>query len=569
VKSRNDPGVPKARRSLPGRIPGTGVKRLAFVFLCIAQTAYADRVTVRVVDSAGETAYIEPGTAAGLSKGMRVRIGGRDVTLAECTEKSCSVSTGKNPLPIGATGTADAAAKAGAATPAEGPETGQKLPAPKPLEAFRDQWPAAVLPATQQKVDAVPLGETAARGTSHVAIYGHMAGNLDKDGSGGQIEGQVVASFDRISDSPLGADVDAAVRLFGTGFDTGSRVPLFVRAAMLRWGDANDPSIAVGRLRYAATSVGMLDGGRAAFRTGHLELAAYGGLVPDPISGAPSSGASRFGAEAIYDSPTGWHPRLAVNAHGSTWSGAVDEKILSVAASANKDALFFNGFADVQMFDANNPWGAPAVDLTGAGASGEWRHRGNHVGVDVTFLRPERSMRLAAALRDEASWLCATKTLPGMMPESCLGNDFWLATTVSGGFAGSGYSVDAVGSLGTTQSLDQQGDLSGYVRSELGPRATRAVLAVSGGHAAFAAWEAADIGFALSPSPRLDFALTYRPERLDYIAATDAFVLHNLVTDLHYSVSAAFDIAVSAVGTTGQDRDVLTLLTTLAWRPLP
>ena len=126
-----------------------------------------------------------------------------------------------------------------------------------------------------------------------------MAGNLDKDGSGGQIEGQVVASFDRISDQPLAADVDAAVRLFGTGFDTGSRVPLFVRAAMLRCGDANDPSLAVGRLRYAATSVGMLDGGRAAFRTGHLELAAYGGLVPDPISGAPSSGASRFGAEAI------------------------------------------------------------------------------------------------------------------------------------------------------------------------------------------------------------------------------------------------------------------------------
>ena len=242
----------------------------------------------------------------------------------------------------------------------------------------------------------------------------------------------------------------------------------------------------------------MLDGGRAAFHAGHLELAAYGGLVPDPISGAPSSGASRFGAEAIYDVADAAGIRTSrVNAHGSTWSGQLDERILSVAASANKDALFFNGWADVQMFDANNPWGAPAVDVTGAGASGEWRHRGNHVGLDVTFLRPERSLRLAAALPQ--SWLCATKTLPGMMAEPCLGSDFWLATTVSGGFAGDGYSVDAVGSLGTTQSLDQQGDLSGYVRSELGPRAHRAVLAVSGGHAAFSAWEAADIGFAMSP----------------------------------------------------------------------
>ena len=73
----------------------------------------------------------------------------------------------------------------------------------------------------------------------------------------------------------------------------------------------------------------------------------------------------------------------------------------------------------------------------------------------------------------------------------------------------------------------------------------------------------------MSPSRRTDFSLTYRPERLDYTAALDAYVLHSLVVDLHYSVSAAFDLAIDAVGTTGADRDVLDLLTTLAWRPLP
>ena len=131
------------------------------------------------------------------------------------------------------------------------------------------------------------------------------------------------------------------------------------------------------------------------------------------------------------------------------------------------------------------------------------------------------------------------------------------------------YSAYAVGSLGATQSIDSQGDVSGYVRSELGPRATRAVVAVSGGHSSFSAWEAADLGVALSPSPRVDVALTYRPERLDYVAQTDAFLLHNLVLDLHWSVSSAFDVALSALGTTGADRDMLALLTTLAWRPLP
>jgi hypothetical protein len=532
------------------------MKKLALLAVLIPHAAFADRVAVRVIDTAGDTSYIDAGTVSGLAAGMHVRIGGRDLVLVECTEKSCSVHAA---LPLGATGTADAQQKVEART--------DKLPAPKPLESFKDQWPEAVRPATTQKVDAVPLGETSTRGNNHLAVYGHMVGNLDKSGSGGQIEAQVVGSFDHISDTAFGADVDAAVRLFGTGWDTGSRSPLFVRAAMLRYGDPADPSLAIGRLRYAATSVGMLDGGRAAYHVGHLELAAFGGIVPDPVSGSPSSAASRFGTEITYDVPSPWHPHVSLTAHGSTWNGQIDERRLSVNASGNHESTWLTSWAEVQLFDANNPWGAPGVDITGAGASGEWRHRGDHIGLDVTFLRPERSLRLAAALPQ--SWLCATKALPGMMKEPCLGGDFWFATTASGGMVGDGYSVEAVGSIGTTKSLDTQGDVSGYVRSELGSRAHRAVLAVSGGHESFSAWEAADIGIATSPSPRFDLSLTYRPERLDYVAATNAYVLHSLVTDLHWSVSAAFDFALSAMATTGVDRDVLQLLTTLAWRPLP
>lgn len=534
------------------------MKKLGLVALLIAHAAWADRVAVRVVDLAGDTAYVEPGTTAGLHAGMHVRIGGRDVKLVECTEKTCSVHA---QLPLGATGVADAQAAGDDANRTE------KLPAPRPLEAFKDQWPAATLPATQQHPEAVPLGETRARGANHLALYGHLFGNLDKDGSGGQLEARVVGSFDRIAESPLGADVDAAIRLFGTGSDSGAKVPLFVRAAQLRWGDPADPSLLLGRLRYAATSVGMLDGGRAAVRVGHLEIAAFGGIVPDPVSGAPDSGATRFGTEATYDLPTAWHPHVVASVHGSTWNGQLDERRLSLAASANHESTWITGWAEAQLFDANNPWNAPAIDLTGAGASTEWRRRGSHLGLDVTFLRPERSLRLAAALPQ--SWLCATKPLPGTMPETCLGSDFWLAATFSGGIAGDYYTVDAVGSLGATQSIENQGDVSGYVRSELGPRATRAVVAVSGGHSAFSAWEAADLGVALSPSPRVDVSLTYRPERLDYVAQTDAFLLHNLVLDLHWSVSSAFDVALSALGTTGADRDMLALLTTLAWRPLP
>jgi hypothetical protein len=535
------------------------MKKLGFLVLLVSHAAWADKLTLRVVDTAGDTSYFEPGAKAGLRAGMRARIGGRDFRIVECTDKTCSVHA---VLPLGATGVADAQAVQGGDA-----NRTEKLPAPKPLEEFKDQWPSATLPATQQHPDAVPLGETAARGSNHLAIYGHLFGNVDKDGSGGQLEARVVGSFDRIAERPLGADVDASIRLFGTGSDTGSKVPVFVRAAQLRWGDPADPSLLIGRLRYAASSVGMLDGGRAAVRVGHLEIAAFGGIVPDAVSGAPDSGASRFGTEATYDLPTGWHPHVVASVHGSTWNGQLDERKLSLAASANHESTWLTGWAEAQLFDANNPWGAPALDITGAGTSAEWRHRGSHAGIDVTFLRPERSLRLAAALPQ--SWLCATKALPGTMPETCLGGDFWVAATASGGLAGDSYSIDAVGSFGTTQSLDNQGDLSGYVRGELGPRATRAVLAVSGGHSSFAAWEAADLGVAMSPGTNVDFSLTYRPERLDYVAQTDAFLLHNLVLDLHWSVSSAFDLAFSALGTTGADRDVLALLTTLAWRPLP
>ena len=36
-----------------------------------------------------------------------------------------------------------------------------------------------------------------------------------------------------------------------------------------------------------------------------------------------------------------------------------------------------------------------------------------------------------------------------------------------------------------------------------------------------------------------------------------------------YTVDTALDVAVSATGTTGADRDALALLATFAWRPLP
>ena len=153
-----------------------------------------------------------------------------------------------------------------------------------------------------------------AAGRAHVTVIGHGFGAADRTGVAGEAEARVIASFDLMTGAPArdrGRRRGARLR---DGANRGARTPVFVRAAQLRYGDACDPQLAIGRLRYAASSVGMLDGARARIRTGKLEVGAFGGLVPDPISGKPDTGASRFGAEVAYDDPGGrWQPRVAAD----------------------------------------------------------------------------------------------------------------------------------------------------------------------------------------------------------------------------------------------------------------
>ncbi len=538
------------------------MKRFALVAAIVggyALPARADKLAVSVVEIAGDGAYLSPGRAAGLVPGSHVQLHGRDFVVSAATEKFAVIDRAGTPLAIGEAGSASA-------TPSQ-LARGEKLPAPKPLEAFRDQWPTAELPAATQQVVAVPLGNATAAGRSRLTVTSTLSGGLDSAGTNGELETRAVGSFALMSQQPLGADVDAAFRLFGEGWNAHERTPLFVNAAQLRWGDPADPNVLVGRLRYAATSLGMLDGGRAMLHVGNFELAAFGGVLPDPVSGHPNTDASEFGAELVWDlAKSAWQPRVAVTAHGTTWDGAIDERVVSVAASAHHDGVLLDAWADAQMFSANNPWNAPTVDLTGAGATAEWRHLGSHVGIDLTFMRPQRSLRLAAAL--PADWLCARAPQPGDVDESCSGEDYWIAATASAGKSGRGWSIDAVGSIGETRGIASGYDTSGYIRAELGPRLVRFVLAPSGGHDTSGAWFATDIGVATAPSPHVDLALTYRPERLDYVAAAGASFVQALVTELHWAVTPSFDVAVSAVGSIGGDLNALDLITTLAWRPL-
>lgn len=522
------------------------MKWLVPIVMCTAGIAAADPVPVKVVEVAGDVAYVSPGRAAGVVPGATVIIGGRELKVIESSTETAVVRVAGAPVRIGDTGTVNATATSST--------TAKQLAKPRPADAFKGQWPDATLPATQQHPQRVALGSGKVSTGSHITVLAAAFGGADRNNHDYGAEGRVIASFDLMRDRPLAADFDVAARLGRPG-------PAFLRAAQLRYGDA----MMVGRLRYAASAVGMLDGGRAAVHFGRFEVAAFGGLVPDPIDGKPDTGAARFGTEAIYDAAdTTWQPRIGITAYGSTWSGAVDERRLAVNASASHASLRLDGWAELQAFAAGNEFDAKPLEVTGAGATAEWRDRGKRAAIDVTFLRPERSRRLAAALPLE--WLCTPLHVPGDAATTCGGGDSWTTADLSAGWSHGRWNIDGFGSLTRTPDGFER---SGYLRNEVRLGPVRPEIAVSGGKATFGSWTAGEAGFAVAASRRLDLDARYRGELLDYIASTGPMLLHSAIGDARFAYSPALDFDLSTIATTGQDRDSITMLVLVAWRPLP
>ena len=539
--------------------------RTRLVIACLAAltgVASADPVRVEVTEVAGDTAYLAPGRAAGILPGTVLVVAGHEVTVVEVTEKTAVVRLAGGWRPaVGDTGTANITV--GAAV------TITTLPKPRPPEAFVGQWPDAVHPAESQTPEVVPLGSARTTGGRvHVVVTGHGFGAIDRSNKVASGEGRIVASFEPMTERPLGIDVDVAGRLYSDGANKQTRTPLFVRTAQVRYGDARDPQVALGRLRYAASALGMLDGARVALHRGDFEVAAFGGLVPDPLSGKPDTSASRFGGELIYDlASSAWQPRVAMTVHGSTWKGALDERRLSAVVSANRGATWLDGWAELQNFGSDNPWGAGSIELTGAGASATWRKHGRHLGVDLTFLRPERSLRLAAALPPE--WLCTVAAVPGTSDSTCSGGDYWAAASGSAGVRTSRFAVDAIGSIGESHGVYRGLDSSGYLRGELFLGTFRILAGVAGNYATFVQSIAGEIGVGYTPTRRLDGSIRYRPELVNYSASTGAVQLHSIVADGQYAMSSTLDLGLSMIGTTGPDRDGLAALALVSWRPLP
>lgn len=478
----------------------------------------ADARDVKVVDASGDVVFIDAGSADGLRAGAKVMFGGVESVVIETNAHTASV---RAVVPIGTAGVIDVVAAKD----------------PRPASTFVAQWPDPDPPARHQSVKAIATPQKidiALIGTAYAVGKGDSAS-----------EARIVASFDNLTELPLGADLDASARWYSTGANKQAHTPLMVRALQVRYGAADDPTLMVGRLRYAATSLGMLDGGRAAVHLGNLELAAFGGLVPDPVSGKPTSDASRFGVEAILSRP-GF--RGSATIYGSTWQGAIDERRLALNADSWYHRFHASSWLELQQFSDDNPWLSSGVHITGVGTSVTWRDRNYYASADLSYLTPELSLRLAAAL--PVQWLTNGATEG--------------TGTLGAGAAWGPWTVDALGVLGDMK-LDlldgRQWLATGWLRGARAFGDWRIYVAPSVGLVDEYSYQSVDVGVGYAPTRTLDVALGYRPER--EVFSTGDRLVHQGTADLRYVASRHLAIALTALGSS----DALAALATVVFRP--
>ncbi|HTM23146.1 MAG TPA: hypothetical protein VL172_21645, partial [Kofleriaceae bacterium] len=223
-------------------------------------------VDVRVVDVSDGRAYLEPGEDAGLRVGQVVSLRGQTVAIAAVSRGHVVVEATPMALAIGDRGTVAVGAGAPAAPVVE------RMAAPRPLAAYREQWPPAVPPGRAPAARRVPLGRTAAARWRLTAETTGLA--IAGDASVTALSARVRVSAEPwcapIFGPPVGIDADAAALLWlgAAGGDDRARPPVRVRELRLRWGAEADPLAAAGRLRWAGVALGPLDGVRVSAPAG-------------------------------------------------------------------------------------------------------------------------------------------------------------------------------------------------------------------------------------------------------------------------------------------------------------
>ena len=532
------------------------------------------RERVQVVDVAADRAYLSEGTEHGLRPGAQVRFGRRRYRVIRASSSYAVLDLAGDRLDVGERGVARVRRDA-----LDGEETAP-LPVPAPVASYRGMWPDATLPADEETPEPVPLGGDIAA-DRHVPFRAALGAGVstviglgeERRFARAQLRARLYAQ--PFESQPFTLDVDAAFQAWMGDFSGRdgrfSRPWVAVRALELGYGDPSTFGVALGRLRYAAATLGMLDGARV--RTPPIKgitVSAFGGLVPDPLDGRPRRDVSRFGGEVRYeDVESEWRPSVSLVAHGSTFEGYIDERRLSGTAGVFPRFGSLTGYFELAMFDESDPWQANRVELTALGLGTTLELGPVDIGGRFDMRKPERSRWLAAQL--PPGWFCATEaqgdaTDPDL---SCASAPARYVGQVDAGLRLERFQFRAGGSVLIVEHGDAappQGTafLHGRMLDVLGGHLDLTLSTALGG---ILERHAAQLGAALPLArDRLDLRVRYRVGLHHYRAVADPFVQHLAGADLVWTPLAAMDVSLGADVTAGGDVGALWAYTNVTWR---
>ena len=532
----------------------------------------AQRVRVRVVDVAGGRAYVSPGATEGIVRGVRLRFGRRSYEVVGGTSEYAVVDMGDHPLRVGARGTGRAMAE-------EEIEEARRLPPPEPLESYRARWTPAARPSASQNPAHVPLSGGASSRRVALTLSSSTGAILPFDGSPAllrtQLRGRLRARL--TADAPLHLHADAALQLyFGSQLDARrgdrSRPVAVVRQLQLSYGEDRSFYAALGRLRRASSSIGVLDGARVETPTfgGGFRVAAFGGVVPDPDAGIPNFDAARFGLELLYANPElPARPSASLVAHGSTFGGTLDEKRLSARVRLMPGDFNLGGYAEASFFSDDNPLGAPTAQLSVAGIDLSGRHGGFRWGVRGDYRVPMRSLWLMSFL--PPGYLCvgqAEDTDPASTACS-LASD---ARYSAGGDVEMRWTKFALGATASymraPEAQAEQLVLIGHARAVdiAGFLRLRASLSATRGSLMDAYSARLGLGAALLRG-KLDVGIHYRPTLRLYSADIVSGWDHRVGVRLFASWSPEWQIGLSSDALLGRDVQAMLAQLHLVWQP--
>jgi hypothetical protein len=528
-------------------------------------------VKVRVVDVGGGRAFVSPGQEGGLETGDEVLFAQRRLKVAAVSSSYAVVELEGQPVELGETGQALVRTKE--AQEADEPHRGT----PTPLDQFRGAWAAPVPPSSTQEPAPVPLGRVRPERVRLGVSLGTGA-NIGLKGLPTTVNGNLRARLlaEPISGVPfrIEADVEGqfwwAQDLAQRSGDS-SRPYVDVRALQLSYGELTGFYAALGRLRYAASTLGMLDGARIQSPSLRgFTIGAFGGLVPHPFTGITEWSVGRFGLEVTYQNlASRLRPMAALVAQGSVFENALDERRLGLEAAIYPGDSRVGAHLETSFNDKDNPWNAPVAEVSAAGVDGSYRWSWLEVGGRFDVRRPERSRWLDSILPQ--SWLCTAMVTPTGEPEPCAGgDDTRYFGSLDAAFRFDRWSVNAGATLlhfGTSDSLDQVGGfLQGQMTRLFG--FGRAGLSFMVSHGDFLDSYAGRL--TLGGSFRrglLDVSLFYRLSYSMYEADLEGWFGHLFGGALLVHPATDLYVSLQTDGVVGRDQNAVLIQLLASWSP--